>query len=153
SLTGGVLGLLLARWGIDGLMSFSGGHVPRASGIRMDAGVVLFALLLSIATGVAFGLLPALSAARGSLRAAPEGSGGRGGTDSRAALSLRRGLVVGEITLAVALLVGAGLLLRSFWRLTHADPGLRPESVLTLTITIPEQVYLRGGEEADAAYR
>jgi predicted permease len=125
SLTGGLLGLLLARWGIDGLMAFSGGHVPRASAIRMDSGVVLFALLLSVGTGVAFGLLPALSAARGSLRGALESSGGRGGSDSRAALTLRRGLVVGEITLAVALLVGAGLLLRSFWRLTHSDPGLR----------------------------
>ncbi len=150
SLTGGVLGLLLARWGIDGLMSFAGGHVPRASEIRMDSGVVLFALLLSVATGVAFGLLPALSAARGSVRGALEGSGGRGGTDSRGALSLRRGLVVGEITLAVALLVGAGLLLRSFWRLTHADPGLRPESVLTLAVTVPADVY---NAEKDGAYR
>lgn len=149
SLTGGLLGLILARWGIDGLMAFAGGHVPRASGIRMDSGVVLFALLLSVATGVAFGLLPALSAARGSLRGALEGSGGRGGTESRGA-SLRRGLVVGEITLAVALLVGAGLLLRSFWRLTHADPGLRPESVLTLAVTVPADLY---NAEKDGPYR
>ncbi|HEY2798040.1 MAG TPA: ABC transporter permease [Thermoanaerobaculia bacterium] len=150
SFTGGLLGLLLARWGIDGLMSFAGGHVPRASGIRMDSGVVLFAVLLSVATGIAFGLLPALAAARGSVRGALEGSGARGGTDSRAARSLRRGLVVGEITLAVALLVGAGLLVRSFWRLTHADPGLRAESVLTLSVVVPSDVY---NAEKDGPYR
>jgi len=150
SVTGGLLGLLLARWGIDGLMAFSGGHVPRASAIRMDSGIVLFALFLSVATGVAFGLLPALSAARGSLRGALESSGGRGGSDSRGALTLRRGLVVGEITLAVALLVGAGLLLRSFWRLTHADPGLRAESVLTLSVVVPSDLY---NAEKDGPYR
>jgi putative ABC transport system permease protein len=150
SLMGGLLGLLLARWGIDALMAFSGGHVPRAAGIRMDAGVVLFALLLSVATGVAFGLLPALYAASGSLRGALEGSGGRGGTESRGGIALRRGLVVGEITLAVALLVGAGLLLRSFWRLTHANSGLRPDSVLTLSIRVPEALI---NADKDAPYR
>ncbi len=150
SLVGGLLGLVLARWGIDALMAFSGGHVPRATGVRMDGGIVLFALALSVATGVAFGLLPALFAARGSLRGALEGSGGRGGTESRGGLALRRGLVVGEITLAVALLVGAGLLLRSFWRLTHADPGLRADSVLTLSITVPEALYV---DDKDIPYR
>ncbi len=150
SLLGGLLGLVLARWGIDVLMAFSGGHVPRATGVRMDGGIVLFAVALSVATGVAFGLLPALYAARGSLRGALEGSGGRGGTESRGGLGLRRGLVVGEITLAVTLLVGAGLLLRSFWRLTHADPGLRADSVLTLSITVPEALYV---DDKDMPYR
>ena len=151
SLAGGVLGLLLARWGIDALMAFSGGHVPRAAEIQMDSAVVAFALVLSVVTGIAFGLLPALYASRGNLRSALEGgSGGRGGTESRGGLSLRRGLVVGEITLAVTLLVGAGLLLRSFWRLTHADPGFRSDSVLSLSITVPENLY---AEEKDQAYR
>ncbi len=149
SLGGAALGLVLANWGIDALAALSDGHVPRAAAIRMDSGIVAFALGLSVVTGIGFGLLPALRGSRGTLRSALEG-GGRSGTQEASGLALRRGLVVGEITLAATLLVGAGLLMRSFWRLTHADPGLRPDSVLTLSITIPEAVI---AEDKDAAYR
>jgi predicted permease len=151
SLVGGLLGLLLARWGIDALSALSEGHVPRAASIRMDWSVVGFATLLSAITGIAFGLLPALSASRDTLRNALEGAGSRGGGDTRGALGLRRALVVGEISLAVALLVGAGLLLRSFWRLTHADSGLNPDSVLTLSVTISDVKHPY--PDAEASYR
>ena len=116
----------------------------------MDPMVVGFALLLSIATGLAFGLLPALQASGGNLRVAIEGSGGRSETLSRGGAKLRRMLVLGETALAVTLLFGAGLLIRSFWRLTHVDTGMKTESVTTLSITIPTRIY---NAEQDGAYR
>lgn len=150
AVAGGGLGLLVARWGIDALAAAAGGYVPGAAGIGMDARVVAFAIALSVATALLFGLLPALDASRKSLASALESAGGRGGTDTRSGLALRRGLVVGEIALAAALLVGAGLLLKSFWRLTHAESGIRPDSVLTLSVTLPESAFT---EEKDPAYR
>jgi predicted permease len=150
SLSGGAIGLLLARWSIDGLAALSAGRLARAAEIRMDLTVVAFALLLSIATGIAFGLLPALQASRGNLRIAIEAAGGRSETGSRGGTRLRRALVLGETALAVALLFGAGLLIRSFWRLTHVDTGMKTESVLTLSITIPTKIF---DAEKDPAYR
>ena len=150
SISGGAIGLLMARWGIDGLAALSAGRIARAAEIRMDPVVVGFALLLSIATGLAFGLLPALQASGGNLRIAIEGSGGRSETVSRGATRLRRVLVLAETALAVALLFGAGLLIRSFWRLTHVDTGMKTESVATLSITIPTRIY---NAEQDPAYR
>ena len=150
SIAGGLAGLLLARWGIDGLAAAAGGRLPHATAIRMDTAMAVFALALSSVTGVAFGLLPALRGSRLGVKAALEGEGARGSTADRAGLALRRSLVVGEITLAVALLVGSGLLLRSFWRLTHGDPGFRADSVLTVSIAVPDDVY---SEEKDGPYR
>ena len=150
SLAGGLFGLLLARWGIDSLASAFERNVPRAIAVRMDPAIVAFAVGLSVLTGIAFGLLPALRGSRQSLQSALEGFGSRGGTQDRAGAALRRSLVVGEITLAVALLVGSGLLLRSFWRLTHGDPGFRADSVLTVSIAVPDDVY---AQEKDGPYR
>ncbi|MEP6995092.1 MAG: ABC transporter permease [Acidobacteriota bacterium] len=150
SISGGALGLLVARWSIDGLSALATGRIARAAEIRMDPAVLGFALLLSLATGLVFGLLPALQAARGNLRLAIEGAGGRSDTGSRGAARLRRVLVLGETALAVALLFGSGLLIRSFWRLTHVDTGMRPESVLTLSLSIPNQIV---DADRDAAYR
>jgi putative ABC transport system permease protein len=150
SVLGGAIGLLLARWGIDGLAALSAGRIARAAEIRMDPAVLGFALLLSIATGLAFGLLPALQASAGNLRVAIEGTGGRSESGSRGGTRLRRILVLGETALAVTLLFGAGLLIRSFWRLTHVDTGMRTESVLTLSITIPSRIY---NAEKDGPYR
>jgi predicted permease len=150
SLTGGLLGLLLARWGIDALAAAVERSVPRASAIRMDPAIVAFAVGLSILTGVGFGLLPAIRGSRLNLHQALEGFGSRGGTQDRTGTALRRSLVVGEMTLAVALLVGSGLLLRSFWRLTHGDPGFRADSVLTVSIVVPDDLY---AQEKDGPYR
>ncbi len=150
ALAGGAFGLLAARWAIDALATEAGRFMPRIANLGMDARVVAFALVLSIGTAVAFGLLPALHASGRSAAAALEGAGVRGGTDPRSGVALRRGLVVAEIALAAALLVGTGLLLRSFWRLTHADSGIRPQSVLALSVTLPESVF---ANDKDAAYR
>jgi predicted permease len=150
SLAGGALGLLFARWAIDALAAAADGFLPGAATIGMDARVVGFALAVSIGTALIFGLLPALDTSRRSLSGALEGSGTRGGSDGRSGVHLRRALVVGEIALAAALLVGTGLLLRSFWSLTHAESGIRPDSVLALSVTLPESLF---NEEKDAAYR
>ena len=149
ALSGGALGLLLARWAIDALAAAAGGFLPRTAAIGMDAKVVAFALVLSLGTALAFGLLPALDASRRSLAGALEGAASRGGTDPRSGARLRRALVVGEIALAAALLVGTGLLLRSFWNLTHADSGIRADSVLTLSVTLPESAFTGGKDAAD----
>ncbi|MFY9552358.1 MAG: FtsX-like permease family protein, partial [Thermoanaerobaculia bacterium] len=114
-------------------------------------GVLGFALALSTAVGVCFGLAPALAASRVRLSAAMQ-SGGRGAAGDREARRLREGLVIAEITLAAVLLFGAGLLARSFWRLTHVDSGLVPDSVLSLSITIPAK-YLDDDGDRMAAYR
>jgi len=148
ALLGGGVGLLVARWGIDGLAAAAGGYVPRAAAIGMDAKVVVFALILSVGTALVFGFLPALDTSRRSLAGALEGAGTRGGTDAGSGVRLRRGLVIGEIALAAALLVGAGLLLKSFWRLTHADSGIRPASVLTLSVTLPESAFENQSDDA-----
>jgi len=157
ALLGGGLGLLAARWGIDGLAAAASGSVPRAAAIGMDGKVVAFALVLSVGTALAFGLLPALDSSRRSLTGALEGAAARGETDARSGVRLRRGLVVGEIALAAALLVGAGLLLKSFWRLTHAESGIRPASVLTLSVTLPGSLFEDGSDDVVfariAAYR
>ncbi|HWZ84769.1 MAG TPA: ABC transporter permease [Thermoanaerobaculia bacterium] len=150
AISGGAIGLLIARWGIDGLAALATGRLARAGEIRMDSGVLAFALLLSVTTGLVFGLLPALQASGGNLRAAIELAGGRSGTESRGAARLRRALVLGETALAVVLLFGAGLLIRSFWRLTHVDTGMRTASVLTLSLSIPKDIY---DAERDGAYR
>lgn len=139
ALVGGGGGLLLALWGVPALLAVApNGRIPRVDAIRIDGGVLAFALGVSIATGVLFGLAPALRITRrrlsGSLLPA-----------SRTFFSgherLRSGLVVAEIALALILLTGAGLLLKSFVRLRAVDPGFRPANVLTMTVDLPDEKY------------
>ncbi len=154
SLSGGAAGLLLARWGIDLLLAEAAGRIPRVGDVRMDGAILVFALLLSVATGVVFGLLPAFQAVRGGLRSSIESGGGRSGTGGRGGRRLGRGLVMAEVVLAVALVFGAGLLLRSFWQLTHAESGMKPDSVLEFSITIRDARFATSdGAAAAAAYR
>ncbi|MGD2114364.1 MAG: ABC transporter permease [Acidobacteriota bacterium] len=128
---GGLLGLLVARYGLDLLLTAAADAVPRAGSVAIDGRVVLFTLAVSLATGLLFALLPALrvAATRGArlLHAAP----GAGGGGQR----LRAALVVAETALAVALLIGAGLLLRSYRELSRVDPGFRTADVLTFSFT------------------
>jgi predicted permease len=113
---------------------------PRADTIHINAAVFAFTLAIALATGMVFGLAPALQAARtdmqDSLRA-----GGRGTGGNRAHLRLRSALVVGEVSLACLLLIGAGLMLRSFVNLLRADPGFRPEHLLTARVSLPYATY------------
>ncbi len=138
ALGGGVLGLVLARVGVAALRAVAADFLPRAGEMRLDGTVVLFTLALAVATGVGFGLVPALSAAGASLREALQQFGG-GGPGRRSAWRLGSGgLVVLETALATVLLLGATLLLLSFRQLLHVDPGFRSDSVLSLSITMPD---------------
>jgi putative ABC transport system permease protein len=127
---GGAGGVLLALAGVPALLALApAGRVPRAAEVGMDARALLFTLGLSVLTAVVFGLVPAFRATR------PIGSsaGRREG--------LRGVLVVAELALALVLLTGAGLLLKSFWRLQSVDPGFRPGNTIALTVDLPDSRY------------
>jgi predicted permease len=137
---GGAAGLLLASWGVSFLASSAGTALPRAQNIVVEWRVAFFALALSVLTGIVFGLVPALQATRLDIRESlnQEGRGGSGGARHR---GLHSALVMGEIGLALVLLVGAGLLLRSFSTLTRVAPGFDPENVLVVNLPLSPRSY------------
>jgi putative ABC transport system permease protein len=138
SAAGGGLGLLLAQWGVAAILAVRPDYVPRASEIGVDGRVLLFTAAVSLFTGVVFGLVPALQASRPDLNEAfKEGGRGTGWGRGR----LRGGLVVVEVALTLVLLVGAGLLLRSFQRLQRVDPGFTYEHVVNFSLTLPARKY------------
>lgn len=148
ALAGGALGLLLARLATGSLTAAAADYLPRADEIHLDAAVALFTLALAVACGLAFGLAAARRAAGRRLREALQ-QGGGAAQGGRAGVG--RALVAIETALATVLLVGAGLLLRSFWRLSHVAPGFQPDHVLSLSITVPDAVAL--GADGGASYR
>jgi predicted permease len=121
---------------------------PRAADIHVNAAVFAFTLLIALATGVLFGLAPALQAARTDLQQTLRESG-RGSTGSVRQLWLRNALVVGEVSLACILLIGAGLMLRSFVNMLRTDPGFRPQHVLTAGVSLPYAKYKTGKERVN----
>ncbi len=139
ALGAGVLGLLLALWSLDALSGLVPEELPRLGEVRMDGRVLAFTLLVSLGTGVLFGLVPALQASSPDLNGVlRQGGGGRlAGGRNRS----RSALVVGEVALAVVLLISAGLLLRSLWRLQDVEPGFRSEGVLTWSVSLPTSRY------------
>jgi len=140
ALLGGGLGVVLAVWGVPALLAINSGSLTPSSDLVLDRTVLGFALLLSLVTGLLFGLVPAVRVARTSL-AETLREGGRGTAGDRGGMALRRGLVVATVALALTLLVGAGLLVRSFARLVGVDPGFTPEHVLTFNVTLPAASY------------
>jgi putative ABC transport system permease protein len=144
-LLGGGSGVVLAVWGLSALPALAP-ELPRIDGVALDARVLGFTALVTLATSVAFGLVPALHASRpdlvGSLKEG--GHGASGGRGRRRARSL---LVVGETALALVLLIGAGLLIKSFWLLQQVDPGFDAEDVLVVGLSLPDATY---PEPADA---
>jgi predicted permease len=136
ALLGGGLGVLLAVWGSDLLVSLTATNLPRVGEIGIDLRVLAFTLALTVLTGIAFGLIPALQMSRGDLQPALKDAT-RGATAGRARGRTRAFLVVAEIALALVLLVGAGLLLESFRRLLAVDPGFEPEGLLTAQVSLP----------------
>ncbi|HET7462506.1 MAG TPA: ABC transporter permease [Longimicrobium sp.] len=139
ALLGGALGLALAGTGVRALLALSAGTIPRGAEVGVDGRVALFALLLSLLTAGVFGLLPALRAVDGATGETLR-DGGRGGTERRGA-GLRAALVLAQTAAAMVLLVGAGLLVHSFWRLVRVDPGFRPANVLLVSFDIPFYRY------------
>ena len=140
ALTGGVLGLALAFGGVRALVSLLPADFPRAHDIHVSQPVLGFTLLISILTGLLFGLVPALQASRTDPKSGLQ-QGSRNATASRPQNRLRNALVVAEVSLASLLLIGAGLMLRTFLNLVHLDPGFREDHVLTATLSLPRARY------------
>jgi predicted permease len=134
ALAGGALGVLLAVWGVDLLLAAGPANLPRAQGVRVDGAVLAFALFSSIASGVLSGLLPALITTDLNL----EETLRAGGTPAAPkAGRLRRALVAADIALALVLVCGAALLLRSFGRIVAVDPGFQPAGAVALELSVP----------------
>ena len=140
ALCGGLAGMLLARWGLDALLALAPANLPRVADIHLDAGVLAFSLALSVLTGLVFGIAPAWLAARADVNEALK-QGSRGSTEGGARGRLRSALVVLEVTFALMLLGGAGLLARSFMQLTHVDSGFTPENATVLRLSLPQKKY------------
>lgn len=138
ALAGGLLGMLLAVWGVSILVSISPQNIPLSSQFGLDGQVVGFTLIVSFLTAIIFGLVPALQASKVDLSTTIK-EGGR--SSSGSGLRLRNILVVAEIGLAVVLLVGAGLMVKSFVRLENVNPGFDAKGVLTLQYTLPASRY------------
>ncbi len=132
----GAVALLTVVWLQASLLRFAPASLPRLSEVNFGGGVLLFAFALSILTGILFGLVPALQASNIS-QVASLREGSRGSGASRTQVRLSRWLVVSEIALSLILLVGAGLLLRSFWRLLEVQPGFSPHGIVTAQIWMP----------------
>jgi putative ABC transport system permease protein len=137
---GGVLGVGLAVAGVRVLVALDPRSVPRLMDIRVDGTVLLFALALSLVTGLLFGLVPALQSGRSQLASALK-EGGRGASGGAARRRTRAILTIAEVALAVVLLAGAGLLVRSFEKLTAVDPGFQPAHVVAGVVQLPKGKY------------
>ena len=140
SALGGAAGLALAIWGVEVLVALLPKDTPRLEEIRLDYRVVLFTLGISVLTGVLFGLAPAFQAAKTDLNEALK-EGGRGGTEGLRRLRLRSLLVVSEFAIALVLLIGAGLMIKSFLRLQEVKPGFEPANLLTMRVALPTAKY------------
>jgi predicted permease len=142
------VGLLLARWGVSAFVALAPAGLPRAAEIGIDGRVLGFTLMASVTASLVFGVLPAMQASRVDLNASLR-QGGRGASGGRS--GLRDALVVSEIALAVALVVGASLLVRSFIALNRVDLGFATERVLVVDTTVPRS-NLEGARRATATY-
>lgn len=157
-LAGGALGLLLAVWGTGVLSRVLPSHIPvpeaaaqvALARIAVDGWVLLFTLLISVATGVLFGLAPALAAVHANTGEALK-DGGRSGSGS-GQQRLRGALVVSEVALALVLLVSAGLMMRSFWRMQKSSPGFNADHVLTAEMELPTDSKYRDSRQWAATF-
>jgi putative ABC transport system permease protein len=137
---GGLFGLLLAQWGTEALVKTVPQNIPRIGNIHLDASVLVFTLLVSLATGVIFGLVPAWQASHVDLNSSLK-SGTRIGGGGEGKGRVRNALIMAEVALALVLLISAGLLIQSFARLGRVQPGLRTERLLTARIGLPDVAY------------
>ncbi|MBX3277645.1 MAG: ABC transporter permease [Acidobacteria bacterium] len=140
ALLGGAAGLVLALWGLDLLVALKPQNLPRFDEISIDGRVLAFTFAVAIATGLIFGLIPAWQSTRMDVTGALK-EGGRSSTAGTGRRRLRSALVVIELALAVVLLAGAGLLIRSLWELRRIAPGFDPANVVSMRIELPESRY------------
>jgi putative ABC transport system permease protein len=145
SLMGGGLGLLVALWAMGPLLRAAPAGIPRLAETRVDAGVFLFTLAVSVLTGILFGLAPAIQSARLDLNSSLK-EAGRTSSAGRAQHRLRSGLLMGEVALALVLVIASGLLLRSLQQARAVEPGFNPRQVLALDVILSDTRY-RSGEQ------
>ncbi len=140
SLAGGAVAVVFAFWGTSLLVAFKPDNLPRVAEIGVDGRVLGFTLGISILTGLIFGLAPAWAASRGRAGDALK-EGGRSATAGSARQRLRSAFVVAELAVALILLVGAGLLIKTFWKLRSVEPGFNPDNMITMRVELPETRY------------
>jgi putative ABC transport system permease protein len=140
SLAGGAAAVVLAYWGTSLLVSFKPENLPRLAEIGVDGRVLFFTLGISVFTGLIFGLVPAWAASRGRVGDALK-EGARSVTAGGARQRLRSTFVVVELAVALVLLVGAGLLIKTFWKLRSVEPGFNPDHLITMRVELPETRY------------
>lgn len=144
----GVCGVALGWIADRGFTSWAGAQLPQGMPISIDGRVLLFAVAVSVLTGALTGVVPAFQLARANLNDALRDEG-RGMSGSRSRARLRSVLVVGQVALSLLLLIAAGLLVRSFERLLHTDPGFAPGHVLTMEISLPNTKYTKPDQQID----
>ena len=147
SLAGGCLGLLLALWGTEALMALAPDNIPRLNEVGVDARVFGFTLAISFVTGIVFGLIPALHASKPNLNETLK-EGSRGSMGSAAGKRTRSVLVAVEVALSLVLLIGAGLMIKSFLRLQQMNLGFNPDNVLTVDLTLSSSKYPEDRQQA-----
>ena len=137
---GGIGGVLLGAWGLRALLAVVPDNLARVTAVRIDASVLLFTTALTLFTGVIFGLAPALQVSKPDLNETLK-EGGRGGSRGAKAQRVRSTLVVAQVALSLVLLIGAGLMLRSFAELQASSPGIDPTNVVAAGVTLPGARY------------
>ncbi len=147
SLAGGLLGLLFARLGVQAILAAFPTSLPRTSEVTVDPAVLLFTLAVSIATGIVFGLTPLLHTRARALASALKEGGARGATGA-ARHHIRRGLVMAEVALAVMLVIGAGLLVRTVYNLATVDAGFDRSRLVTFSMSVPTVNYAQPEDRA-----
>lgn len=152
AVVGGTLGVLLALWLQELLIANAPMGTPRVNQITLDAPILLFALGLTLVTPLLFGVAPALSAARANVDSVLKAAATRASAGIQHA-RLRRGLVVVQLALSLTLLIGAGLLVRSFHRLQMVDAGMRADKVTTFRVVLPPATYKDDAQLAGMAQR
>lgn len=140
ALAGGLLGMLLADWGVHLLVGLAPADMPRLDEVTVDGWALAFSLGLALVSGLGFALVPAIQASRVDLNSVLK-EASRGSSDGRGKHRIRSTLIVAELALAVILLVGSSLVMRSFVRIMRVDPGFRPEGAVMVDIALPDNRY------------
>jgi putative ABC transport system permease protein len=147
SAAGGAAGLLLAQLGTYLLLKLAPQDLPRMNDVSLDGRALAFTAAITLLTGLVFGLVPALQSSRPNLNETLKDAG-RGSTEGGRGQLVRSALVTLEVASALALLVGAGLLIKSFWRLQKVAPGFNPDNALTLSVSLPRSKYPEENQQA-----
>jgi hypothetical protein len=134
---GGAVGFLLALWIVRAIPHINAYPLPRSGQIHLDGAVLALSVALTIATGLLFGLFPAVQTSRPDLAALLRESGATAGRRAYTLRNPRSLLILGQVTLSVILMIGAALLIKSFARLRGVEPGFQPTNLLTMTIALP----------------